>query len=298
MSKFTISNHWVDNIDKVPTKKYSHGGVIRPRFIVMHYTCGWTTEGDIETLARGSGQVSAHLVLSRPGEFTQLVGFNRRAWHAGPSQYGKYQDINDLSVGIEISNIGWLRKRPDGRYEDYYGNVINPDGSFVSSSRNAASAPKDWLQTKNYTRLKPGVYVWEPYYEAQLEGLDHMTAALVKAYPSIEGVLTHEEIDKRGWKTDPGPAFPRDRYQKIVDNEGVLPGDEPVLPPLPPEPEPKPLVIIDMKPWSETKPEPKPIVEVKPPEPKPAPAPTPDVVPAKKKEGWGSSVKKWMRWPL
>lgn len=47
-------------------------------------------------------RVSAHLLLYRSGESVQFVPFDRRAWHAGQSQYQGRPSCNDFSVGIEL----------------------------------------------------------------------------------------------------------------------------------------------------------------------------------------------------
>ena len=47
-------------------------------------------------------KVSAHLLIRRHGGILQFVGFDRRAWHAGVSQFGGRENCNDFSVGIEL----------------------------------------------------------------------------------------------------------------------------------------------------------------------------------------------------
>jgi N-acetyl-anhydromuramoyl-L-alanine amidase len=47
-------------------------------------------------------KVSAHLVISRSGIITQYVPFNKRAWHAGQSEYQGRTHCNDFSIGIEL----------------------------------------------------------------------------------------------------------------------------------------------------------------------------------------------------
>ncbi len=47
-------------------------------------------------------QVSAHLLIRRAGEIIQYVAFNKRAWHAGVSNYQKRKKCNDFSIGIEL----------------------------------------------------------------------------------------------------------------------------------------------------------------------------------------------------
>ena len=47
-------------------------------------------------------RVSAHFVIRRGGEIVQLVGCDRRAWHAGESSWQGCPNCNDWSVGIEL----------------------------------------------------------------------------------------------------------------------------------------------------------------------------------------------------
>lgn len=47
-------------------------------------------------------QVSAHLLIRRDGSMRQYVPFNRRAWHAGVSNYRGRERCNDFSIGIEL----------------------------------------------------------------------------------------------------------------------------------------------------------------------------------------------------
>lgn len=47
-------------------------------------------------------KVSAHLLIRRTGSIVQYVPFNRRAWHAGLSNYQGRERCNDFSIGIEL----------------------------------------------------------------------------------------------------------------------------------------------------------------------------------------------------
>ena len=49
-----------------------------------------------------SAKVSPHVFIDRAGKVTQYVPFNKRAWHAGISQWNGRQDCNNFSVGIEL----------------------------------------------------------------------------------------------------------------------------------------------------------------------------------------------------
>ena len=47
-------------------------------------------------------RVSAHLVIGRHGDLYQAVEFDKRAWHAGQSEFQGRSRCNDFSVGIEL----------------------------------------------------------------------------------------------------------------------------------------------------------------------------------------------------
>lgn len=47
-------------------------------------------------------RVSAHLVVGRHGEVYQAVEFDKRAWHAGRSEFAGRASCNDFSIGIEL----------------------------------------------------------------------------------------------------------------------------------------------------------------------------------------------------
>lgn len=47
-------------------------------------------------------RVSAHALVRRDGEIVQYVPFQRRAWHAGNSNFQGRERCNDFSIGIEL----------------------------------------------------------------------------------------------------------------------------------------------------------------------------------------------------
>jgi len=83
----------------------------RIRFLIFHYTA----VDDATSLKLLSGEnVSAHYLISdKKDNRTQkpvvyrLVSENRRAWHAGVSNWNGRVNLNDSSVGIEIVNPGF-----------------------------------------------------------------------------------------------------------------------------------------------------------------------------------------------
>ncbi|MDP2369011.1 N-acetylmuramoyl-L-alanine amidase [Rhodoferax sp.] len=82
----------------------------RALFLVLHYTVG-NFESALAMLTKPSSRaVSSHyLVRDEPVKTYRLVDENRRAWHAGPSYWRGYNNLNASSIGIEIVNPGWVR---------------------------------------------------------------------------------------------------------------------------------------------------------------------------------------------
>lgn len=201
-----IVNHLIQGVTYIPSPNV--GGNITPRFIVQHYTAGYTAQSAIDVLTRRGFGASAHLVVDYDGRVTQLVPFNIRAWHAGPSSHMGYTGLNSSSIGIEIVNIGWLRKVGNGIYQDAYGN-----------RRTENDFP--WgLVEASHQRVGSGVFYWPNYAPEQLDAVEAITAELIDTYPIID-IVSHEEIDTRGWKTDPGPAFPMRRMLRhLRSNRG------------------------------------------------------------------------------
>jgi len=223
-----ITKHWFDDVERVKTTKMNSGRTIVPKFIILHYTAGWTFEGDLHTLTESSRQASTHLLIGRDARVVQMGGFNRRMWHAGPSKSDGYKDINSHGIGIELTNIGWVKKVAEGIWEDPYGQRFNKHGEFIESSRDLdLDTPIDHWETGRHSNNGSGEFAWQPFSLPQLEALDYVVKALIKKYPTIEFIRGHDEIDTRGWKTDPGLAFPLRRYTRLLEDRGqaTLPED-------------------------------------------------------------------------
>ncbi|MEW6997703.1 1,6-anhydro-N-acetylmuramyl-L-alanine amidase AmpD [Colwelliaceae bacterium BS250] len=53
-------------------------------------------------------RVSAHCLIRRDGQIIQYVPFNKRAWHAGVSNFAGREKCNDFSIGIELEGTDEL----------------------------------------------------------------------------------------------------------------------------------------------------------------------------------------------
>ena len=84
----------------------------RAMFLVLHYT---DDNFPISLKTLTEGKVSSHyLVDDNPPRIYRLVDENRRAWHAGVSEWQGVTALNAASIGIEIVNAG-AEDTPQGR---------------------------------------------------------------------------------------------------------------------------------------------------------------------------------------
>lgn len=170
-----------------------------PDTIVIHYTGGSTLEGAVSHLSKAKIQASAHLVIGRDQAITQLVDFNKKAWHAGKSQHLNRKGLNHYSIGIEIVNAGPLTKTGDGFIASFGKNY--PASEVIEATHRNESTPR----------------YWHTYSEPQLSCVFSICEALCERY-DIQHILGHEEIAP-GRKSDPGPAFPLEKLRsELLEN--------------------------------------------------------------------------------
>lgn len=82
------------------------GQNFRQKYIIIHYTA---LDGRKSVNVLSKQAVSAHYLVndSTDVEIYQLVDENKRAYHAGVSNWRKDTNLNDTSIGIEIVNNGF-----------------------------------------------------------------------------------------------------------------------------------------------------------------------------------------------
>ncbi len=179
---------------------------------VFHYTAGGSAGGSISWLCNPAAKASAHFVISRSGDTTQLVPLDRKAWHAGVSEMligdEMKSDASRHTIGIELANHGMLQKQNG----DYYYEL----GRSLKKYRRAQPV---------YARLDydNGLQVegwWEPYPDAQIDALQSLLMNIKGAgyEAAAQNPIGHEEIGMpMGRKKDPGPLFPWGRFYRKID---------------------------------------------------------------------------------
>jgi N-acetylmuramoyl-L-alanine amidase len=74
--------------------------------LILHYTGMPTAAAAMERLRDPATKVSAHYLIDEDGTVVRLVPEERRAWHAGVSEWHGRAGLNDCSIGLELVNPG------------------------------------------------------------------------------------------------------------------------------------------------------------------------------------------------
>lgn len=198
-SSYSIRDHRLIKPDGTPVpfkQSPNQGGVLNAEFLIMHFTAGRNASQSIDWLTNPQAQASAHIVIARDGAVTQLVDFNRVAWHAGVSQWAGHNGLNSSSIGIELDNAGKLTRSGTG-WKAWFG------GSFPDS---------EVLEAVH--KNEHSVAGWHIYTEVQLAAATAVAAAIIRDY-GLQDVLGHDDIAPNR-KNDPGPAFPMESFRGRV----------------------------------------------------------------------------------
>ncbi|TPN86974.1 N-acetylmuramoyl-L-alanine amidase [Aquimarina algicola] len=180
--------------------------------IVLHYTAGYL-KGDIAALSRPNYRVSTPFIIARNGKILNLWSSAYWSYHLGSGAVGGNTRGSKRTIGIELSNIGFLKKRNDRLVTVYSDNDVycNMD------------------QTQFYTKLATP-YRGEQYYatftKQQYNSLILLLQYLTSEYNipkaflpedqryeigtndlvNFEGIVSHVNYRVSG-KWDIGPAF-------------------------------------------------------------------------------------------
>lgn len=174
LSSCTSINYSVDS------KKFSSiGQNERIKYIIIHYTA---TTDEVGLRALTQGNVSSHYLITSKDEepIYNLVPLEKRAWHAGISSFGGRTNLNDTSIGIEITNKGVTS----------YDETEKQYGFFI---------PRE-------------MYI--EFSEGQIKKLAHLLQGLISEYKiKPKDILGHSDIAPTR-KIDPGAKFPWERLYR------------------------------------------------------------------------------------
>tara|TARA_Y100000588_G_C14281394_1_gene937432 strand:- start:14342 stop:14857 length:516 start_codon:yes stop_codon:yes gene_type:complete len=150
---------------------------IKPELVVLHYTATTSMAQTLHIL--NARRLSVHFVLSHNGKIFQLLDTEKKAWHAGASCFQDRDNVNDFSIGIELINPGFYKKKSFWRY-----------GWSVQAGRKWGNWPRQ-----------------------QLNSLNTLLLWIRSQHPQCKHVVGHNEIAP-GRKMDPGPLFPWSKIKR------------------------------------------------------------------------------------
>lgn len=194
-----LKNHLLEGV-KFLRAQYI-GETITPTIVILHDTAGRLEKGNSAAYlaSKNSGQVSVHFVVERDGEITQLVPANRRANHAGKSNYHGREGCNGFAIGIEIVNPGRMSWASARIAKAWWGELF--DGATYDV-RDAETA-------------EHGKGAWMTYTDAQIAAVMELLRALFSGIKTLTDITTHWYVSP-GRKVDVNPLFPLEQVRTAV----------------------------------------------------------------------------------
>ncbi len=207
--------------------------------VVIHFDACGTSKKCFEVLQDDRG-LSCHFLLDVDGTIYQTLDLKERAWHAA--------DANDVSIGIEIANVGARKKKED--LKKYYSKDSEGTRFIIPKAAQGGGLSADFVPRPARKDLIEGTAHGKPYVqydftEQQYESLEKLLVTLCRLFPKVnprapvgkdgkvidglvpgekgwrahEGLIGHQHLTTH--KIDPGPAFDWERIHKALDKAGL-----------------------------------------------------------------------------
>jgi N-acetyl-anhydromuramoyl-L-alanine amidase len=87
-------------------------------------------------------EVSTHVLIRRDGALVQYVSFDKRAWHAGQSNYRGRERCNDFSIGIELEGADTEAYEP-AQYRALASTILNLCDAYPTLSLDRIAGHSD-----------------------------------------------------------------------------------------------------------------------------------------------------------
>jgi N-acetyl-anhydromuramyl-L-alanine amidase AmpD len=187
--------------------------------IYLHHTAG---NGNAEGVSRywngNETRIATAFIIGENGLIVQCFSSKHWAWHLGIDNQdfavngAKYVNLNKCSVGIEVCNWGYLKKKGD-KYYNYAGGVVAP------------------LNVTELDKPFKGFKYWYKYSDAQIESLRQLVEYLCDTYDipkeyrseiwgidkpafqNVKGIYTHNSVRK-----DKSDMYPCPRVIEMLKN--------------------------------------------------------------------------------
>ncbi len=204
--------------------------------LVLHYTGMQSAEAALERLCDPAAQVSSHYLVEEDGTLWRLVPEARRAFHAGISCWQGGQNLNHVSIGVEIVNPGheWgYRPFPEAQMaaverlcRDILSRHPIPPDRVVGHSDIAPDRKSDPGELFDWPRLaRAGIGLWPPPDAASARGRGRGVGVMLRT-------AAFADLARIGYCVTPGAeqvalsAFQRrfrpTRWDGLLDGETSL----------------------------------------------------------------------------
>lgn len=206
---------WLDDAERRETGNRSQSPNSK-QVVTLHYTAGYDLDSAVNHFLNTNAErkASAHFVVDVNGDVVQMVSTKEVAWHAGRGVYrGQSGAFNNKSIGIEIVNPGYHFRRPDGTFENWRRQAVS--AARLAPFPGMTEAEDPWVSSNPV--------FWPNFPPEQIEAVENLVKALLRAYPTIEDIVSHRDVDPdERLRVDPGPAFPMRQIRMLLaDPEGI-----------------------------------------------------------------------------
>ena len=200
-------------------KSYYYEEQTEKKKIIIHYTMGYL-KGDISTLTKE--HVSVPFVIGRNGNIYNLFASKYWSYHLGPGAVGGNTEMSKSCIGVELSNIGPLKKIGNNlvtTYSDtdvycsiddvqYYTKLPT---KYRGYEYYAKFTEKQYVSLIKLLKFLCGKYDLPPVF---LNPADRYNVLPANQFTKFSGIASH--VNCRTDKTDIGPAFDWEKVMKGV----------------------------------------------------------------------------------
>lgn len=178
--------------------------------IIVHYTMGYL-KGDIASLTKD--RVSVSFVVGRSGNIFNLFDTKYWSYHLGPGAIGGNTPMSKECIGIELSNIGPLKKIGDNLVTTYSDSDIYcslAETQFYTKLPNKYRGYEYYAtftenQYANLVKLLKYLCGQHNLPKKFIDAADRYNVLTAPKFTGFSGIATH--VNCRTDKTDIGPAF-------------------------------------------------------------------------------------------
>lgn len=216
-------NEFLKSIVQLPLSSNQYVNEVTPKFqIVLHHTAGNSSGVAVRNAWEHDkrGRIATCVIISgkgakgtTDGEIIQCFSSRKWAYHLGVKTevfkaHGlPWMNLDQIAIGIEICNWGWLEKGKDGKFRTYVGTIV--DSSDVCELETPFKGHKYW---HNYTpaqieSVKNLLIYWREIYGIPLKAdFDQLFSVNKKALRGENGLFTHNSYrrDKSDIYPHPG----------------------------------------------------------------------------------------------